>query len=322
MSDGRRDGRDERTGTQVPGDGASAVVPDDDVTADVPADDPFTGEELGLALRARILVEYVTFGYGVHHLLRVVVLQFAVLFLDVGLLEFVGNRVTPDRRWLATATLLAATVAFLVILVVLVWRMGQRSLGPRFHRPVHLAGSVCGYVVASGLSFGFGYATLGYPAGAGDAASAAGLLSSTLVVLVFATFIAIGYHRQVDATDHPRVDDVSRTVRGWLGALSWPDHEPNSLERERTYEAFLRRTDEVATLLADARTVEGRRLAAEFDAWREQFEAHATLSQERVVRGSDDGALESERLAAEHEAFVSLRRRLAAVAGVDDEHPG
>jgi len=286
-----------------------------------------TGDETGVEYdpesggRVQFLLEYVTFGYGVHHLVKVVFVQFVMLFLDVRLLGYVHLAVLPHEGVFGTAMWLAAAVAFLAILIVLVRQMGRRTLAPRFHRPVHLLGSVCGYLVASGLSFGFGYLTLVVPTSA--AASSTNQIPATLVVLVFAAFIAIGYHGQVDAADHPRSEDIVETVNRWLDALSWPDEKQQSLDRERAYEEFLERTDEVETLLANARTSEGERLAADFGAWREQFAEHAALSQERVVDGTDEsGAPESERLAAEHEAFRSLRRRLEAVAEATDERAG
>ena len=269
----------------------------------------------GLARRA---FEYVTFGYGPYHLLKAVVLQFVILFLDVRLTDYVQPGFVPGRRGFVTVTWILAVVAFVGVLVVLVRQMGRRTLAPRFHRPSHLAASVCGYVAISGLSFGFGYATLVVPVRGSPALTPAVAFPGTLLSLVFAAFIAIGYHAQVDAIDHPHSEDITHAVVCWFDAISWVEPGTDSLARERAYEEFATRTDELAEVLAHATTIDGRRLQADFRDWRDQFGAHSMLSRETIVRGdAGGGALESTRLDAEHEEFRDLQRRLAVVAGLE-----
>lgn len=266
--------------------------------------------------RVRFCLEYVTFGYGLHHLLRVVLLQFAVLFLDVDLLAYTRRAAGPGRETVVTVTWLLASLVFLGILATLVRQMGRRSLTPRFHRRRHLAGSVVGYLLASGFSFLFGYATFVMPAAGGVDPTVAHLLPGWLLTVVFATFIAIGYHAQVAVTDHPTAHAITDAVVGWLDSLSWVDEDADSLARAEAYEAFEERTDALAETLTDARTIEARRLEADFRSWRERFSTRSRLSQELLVQGRtvEEGP-ESERLAAEHAAFVDLRRRLVAIAG-------
>jgi len=264
--------------------------------------------------RARIFLEYVTFGYGIHHLLKVVLFQFAVLFLDVGLLDYTTPAASTSRPPLVTLTWTVASLVFLGVLATLVRQIGRRTLTPRFHRPSHIAGSVLGYLFASGFSFLFGYVTFVLPGRGVDAPLLPAVLPSWLLVVVFATFIAIGYHAQVSVTDHPSVHDIGEVVESWLDALTWVDEAPDSLDREDAYAEFEARSGDLAELLRHARTVEGRQLAADYHAWMARFETRSMLSREVLIEGRDDDVPESERLAAEHEAFLSLRRRLAAIA--------
>lgn len=269
--------------------------------------------------RGQILLEYVTFGYGAHHLLKAVVLQFVILFLDAGLFEYTTQTGAFAEQWVVAVVWLLASLVFCCILVVLVRRIGRRTLAPRFHRPRHVVGSVAGYLMASGLSFAFGYLTFVYPRRSVEGLSVPDLLPGTLLVLVFATFVAIGYHEQVDVTDHPTPTAIRETIDAWLDALSWIERDTDSLARENAYEEFTARTDRLATLLSHAHTVEGRELAADFQQWRQQFETHSMLSKELIVEGrAADDAPESERLAAEHERLRQLRARLVVVAESTD----
>ncbi len=272
-----------------------------------------------LSRRGQILLEYVTFGHGVHHLLKAVVLQFVILFLDAGLFEYTTRTGAFVGQWVVPVVWLLATLVFCCILVVLVRRIGRRTLAPRFHRPRHVVGSVAGHLTASGLSFAFGYLTFVYPRRPVEGLSVPDLLPGTLLVLVFATFVAIGYHEQVDVTDHPRPTVIRETIDAWLDALSWIQRDTDSLARENAYEEFRARTDRLATLLSYAHTVEGRELAADFRQWHTQFETHSMLSKELIVEGqAEDDAPESERLAAEHERLRRLRARLVVVAESTD----
>lgn len=262
-------------------------------------------------------LEYVTFGYGVHHLLKVVLLQFVVLFLDVDLLAYTRRTAASTRPWYVTVTWVVASVVFLAILTMLVRRIGRRSLTPRFHRTPHLVASVVGYLVASGLSFLFGYVTFVVPVRE-DPLALPAVLPSWLLTVVFATFIAIGYHAQVALTDQPPVHVVTDAVVGWLDAVAWVEAEPNSLARDEEYAEFVERSEELRTILSVARTAEGRRLERDFQEWCERFETRSMLSRELVVEGqSAEVEPENDRLAAEHEEFIDLRRQLTAIAGVE-----
>lgn len=267
--------------------------------------------------RVQHYLEYVTFGYGVHHLLKVVLLQFAVLFLDVDLLAYTRRAAAPGRADYVTVTWLLASFGFLGILATLVRQVGRRTLTPRFHRRRHLLGSVAGYLLASGISFLFGYVTFVLPGADGLDPTVSYLLPGWLLTVVFATFVAIGYHAQVAATDHPTAHAITDAVVGWLDSLDWVEEDPNSLARAEAYEAFQARTDDLEALLTEARTVEARRLEADFREWRERFETRSRLSQRLVVEGRTDGP-GSDRLAAEHEVFLDLRRRLGTLAGVEE----
>lgn len=270
------------------------------------------------ARRGRILLEYVTFGYGIHHLLKVLLLQFVMLFLDVRIL---ANKVAtsgPMSGHLVTITWLFASIVFLTILAVLVRQIGRRTLAPRYHRRIDITASVVGYLFAAGLSFAFGYVTFILPTRGVGQPALPSMLHSWLLVVMLATFIAIGYHAQVSDTANPGTRAIRDTIGQWLDSLSWVEEAPDSLRREDAYEEFDARTADLERLLSHARTVEARELEADFVAWRESFETRSTLSQELVVQGpADDDGPESARLAGEHESFVDLRRRLAAVARSD-----
>lgn len=309
MNDGSRPG--------VP-DGASEVQGETDPAPRGAAGHTRVHRRLGDWIR--FTLEYVTFGYSVHHLLKVAMLQFALLFLDVDLLGYTRRMAPPDRPWFVTATWAATSTVFLLVLVALVRQIGRRTLTPRFHRRLHLTGSIVGYLLASGLAFGFGYVTFLLPNHEVDPLTVADLLPVWLLTVVFATFIAIGYHAQIALADHPSAQTITDVVVGWLDSLAWVEDPPNSLARERAYERFVKRTDEIQDLLTHARTIEARRLELDVAAWRDRFEAHSMLSRALVIEGhTDSDGPESSRLAAEREAFVDLRRRLEGLVEDGEE---
>lgn len=261
----------------------------------------------------RISLEYVTFGQGSHYLLQVVVLQFVALFLDVGLVEYLDHG-RSERPIAVTVAWTAATLAFCCILATLVRQMGRRTLAPRFHRPIHLVGSVSGYLLAASASFAFGYATIVVPIREPMALHVPDLLPGTMLAVFFATLIAVGYHSQMNGADRPRREEIFETIAAWIATTSWVDPDVNPLERRERYEAFLVYTVEVADLLGRAQTVEGKDLEADFRDWFDRFEAHSMQSQAMVIRGELEH-LSSDRLAAEHRSFVDLRNRLKSLVG-------
>lgn len=288
-----------------------------DTPLDTAHDAPGTVDTPGEPTTIQYILEYLTFGHSVHYLLKVLVLQFAVLFLDIDVVTYTASDIPAGRQHVVAPLFLGAALLFLGMLVVLVRRMGRRTLAPRFHTRRHIAAAVLAYLAASGLAYGLGYLVIIWPSNPTDP-TIPELVPGGLLVFVFAAFIAVGYHGQVDDADHPRAGDITDEVAAWLDTLDWVEEPPHSLARANAYREFVTRTDELATMLTESRTYEGRRLGAEFHAFRATLACHSMLSREMVIRGTvADGTLQSERLTREHEAFDELRDDLATIAGVD-----
>lgn len=313
MSDPSRPGQDGDAGTRIRDGAGRRGIGANDETAGRSRVHPRDAGRVDPAL------EYVTFGYSVHHLLKVVLIQFFLLFLDVKLIGYARYLDAGTNRGLVvTGTWLAASIVFLAVLVALVRQIGRRTLTPRFHDPVHIGISIASYLITSGLSFAFGYVTFLLPGRRLPPMTPGVVLPGWLFTVMFATFIAIGYHAQVAVTDAPSVQTITDVIGDWLDSLAWVHEPPDSLARERAYDRFVERSDDLEELLTNARTLGGRRLEVEFVEWRERFENRSMLSREQIIEGrSVEDGLESARLATEHAAFEDLRTRLESLVETD-----
>lgn len=256
------------------------------------------------------LIDHVTFGYGAHFLLEVLLLQFAAVFLTFLFSSSLPVQVeNPD---LFTVAYAAATVVFLGILTLFTAKMGKRTFSPVLHRRRRLFISALGYLIASGIVVGAGYLLLILATTGGTVIGRLDYVFSSMLTALFAAVLAVGYHAQV-VDDQPGRDTTVETITAWQDSLLWVDEEDRSHAKQEAYDEFMDRMDDLSDLLSHAKTVDGQQLRSDFEAWRHNFDTHNELSKETIIKGQ--GENKNEQLAEEHQELQAIRRRLRVIAG-------
>jgi hypothetical protein len=255
-------------------------------------------------------MDHVTFGHGAHFLVQVLLLQFAAVFLTFqfsnSLLVEIAN---PD---LFTNAYAAATAVFLVILGLFTAKMGKRTFAPVLHKRRRLVVSVLGYLVASGIVIGAGYLLLILATAGGTAIDRLDYVFTAMLTALFAAVLGVGYHAQV-VDDQPSRDTIVDTITAWEASLSWVDEDDPSRAKQEAFQEFEDRMDDLSSVLSNAKTVHGKQLRDDFEAWRDDFADHSELSKETIIKGQ--GENKNEQLEQEHQDFESIRRRLRVIAG-------
>lgn len=256
------------------------------------------------------LTDHVTFGHGAHFLLQVLLLEFASVFLTFqfsnSLLVQISN---PDLFIGAYAT---ASAIFLGILILFATKMRKRTFAPPLQQPRRLAVSVLGYLAASGVVITFGYLLLILATTGGTGIGRLDYVISVMLTTLFAALLAVGYHARV-VDKQPARDTITETITAWQDSLAWVNEDDRSHAKQDEYDEFTDRMDALSDLLSDAKTVHGKQLRDDFEAWRDDFETHSGLSKETIIKGQ--GENKNERLEQEHQELESIRRRLWIIAG-------
>lgn len=261
----------------------------------------------------RSLVDHVTFGYGVHFLLEVLLLQFAAVFLTFQFSSSLLVQISNPDLFIGAYT--GASMVFLGILLLFTAKMRKRTFSPPLHSRSRLTVSVLGYLVASGVVILFGYLLLILATQGGSGIGRLDYVFSGMLTALFAALLAVGYHARV-VSDRPDRDTIIETITMWEDSFSWVDEDERSNAKQEAFEEFVEYMDDLSDLLSSAKTVHGRRLRGDFEDWRDNFEAHSELSKETIIRGQ--GENKNERLEQEHQELESIRRRLRAISGVQE----
>ncbi|WP_152419160.1 hypothetical protein [Natrinema gari] len=260
--------------------------------------------------KIRFAIEHITFGYGVHYLLQVLLLQFASLFLSF---QFSKDLVLEvEKKSLFMIVYSGASVIFVLILLLFVKRMSERTLSPKLHRKSNILVSAAGYFLASGVIVVFGYVILIHATSRGTGIGALDYVFSVMLTALFATLLAVGYHARV-VDDQPDRDRIINTISKWEESFSWVEYEEGTEGRKSTREEFGSSLEEISDLLSMAKTKDGRELKDEFESWRSSFEQHSQLSKETIIRGQQNKG--NERLEQEHKQLEEIRDQFQVIKG-------
>ena len=259
---------------------------------------------------ATFLTDHVTFGYGIHFLLEVLLLQFASIFLTFQFSNSLLIQISNQNLFIGSYV--CASLVFFAVLILFTSKMRKRTFSPKLHSYTHLTISIFGYLVASGVTIVFGYLLL-ILATAG--VSGIGLLDyvfSGMLTTLFAALMAVGYHARV-FDDRPDREEIVKTINEWESSLSWIDEDDRSNAKQDAYNDFENQTGDLVELLSSAKTSEGKELQSDFHSWKSRFDSHSKLSKETIIKGQQEN--KNERLEREHRDLESLRRRLRIIAG-------
>lgn len=256
------------------------------------------------------VLDHITFGHGIHFLLEVLLLQFATVFLTFQFSNSLLVEISNPNLFIGAYA--GATAVFLGVLILFTAKMRKRTFSPPLHARHRIAVSMIGYLAVSGVVMIFGYVLLVLATTGGTGFSRLDWVFSAMLTTLFAALLAVGYHSRVSGKQPDR-DTITETITAWQDSLSWVDEDDRDHAKQQAYEEFNELTNELSELLSKAKTVHGKQLREEFQAWRAEFEGHSELSKETIIKGQ--GENRNENLHQAHQELESIRRRLRIIAG-------
>lgn len=255
--------------------------------------------------KVRLFIDHITFGFGTHFLLEVLLLQFASVFVTFQFSRSLLIEVTNTSLFVWTYSV--SSIVFLLILFTFVSKMGKRTLSPSLHKWTHIPISAVGYLAGSGIVILFGYILLIIATAGNRQITQLDWIFSTMLTTLFAALLAVGYHSRV-VDDLPTNNEIQRQVREWDESISWVYEDDRENRKQDAFRDFNSKMDELSALLSRAKTVEGRELNERFESWRTDFETHNPLSKETVIKGQGDN--KNRQLEREHLELEALRQEL------------
>lgn len=256
------------------------------------------------------LIDHITFGHGIHLFLQVLLLEFASVFLTFQFSSSLLLQISNPNFFIGVYT--ATSVIFLGILIMFTAKMRKRTFSPPLQQGRRLAISILGYIAASGVVITFGYLLLILATTGRTGIDRLDYVFSVMLTTLFAALLAVGYHARV-VDKQPDRETITGTVTAWQNSLAWVNEDDRSHAKQDAYDEFTDRMNDLSELLSNAKTVHGRQLRRDFEAWRDDFETHSELSKETIIKGQ--GENKNERLEQEHQKLESIQRRLRIIAG-------
>jgi glucan phosphoethanolaminetransferase (alkaline phosphatase superfamily) len=251
--------------------------------------------------------EYVTFGLGIHYLLKAVIIQFVALLLTYQFARPLSINVSSPNLFIVIYT--AISVAFLVITFIFTRNICRRSISPKMHsmRAVlistslyHLVAAavvICGYILLIVAVSGPSYINI------------LDLFLSLLFTTAFAAILTVGYHDELDDR-LPTVESLEDTIDEWIENTAWVNEEDNSQAQRDRLNAFEDSCTELRGIFSKANTRAGNQLSGEFEAWVSSFKDHNGQAKELVIQGQKHNKGTNPKLQMEHEEFERLKSRL------------
>lgn len=269
----------------------------------------------GWAQQLRVALEYLTFGRPARLLIRVWALQIIILMGDAAVIRsihpyFMGVFNPADLLELY----LAATMVCIATVVGFVFKMGELTYAPRFHRPRHLVVSAGGYLALSSTVVLLAMAARDLTPNVASAGPAVDVALAAMTSAFLAALLSMASFAQFRLTGPPERKRTKHVIGEWLDAIDWSGKPTGAQSKKRRYLAFEERTETVQSLLNRAVTTEGRRIHDDFQAWYEQFRSYSLLTRERIV----DGDVRNPELQAQHDELRRLAEELDIMADRPD----
>lgn len=267
---------------------------------------------IGRPNRLQRVAEHLTFGLRIHYLLKVVILQFSTLYLTYLFAYPLSIPVTDDVLFQVGYSTVA--IVFLVIVVVFIRNLCLRSLDPKFHRRTHIIASVGSYLFVSGVTVTLGYLLLIVLSTGSSSLTSADWVLGGFFMTASSSLLAVGYHERLESVDHPKQAEIRRLISEWNDTMVWAELDDSSFKKEKQRDEFEHYSEQLCDLLANAKTVDGKQLATDFEEWWNTFQRHEPLGKEIVINGQCDDGTKNERLQSEHRALMNIQRQLRTVA--------
>jgi hypothetical protein len=251
--------------------------------------------------------EYITFGLGIHYLLKAIIIQFVALLLTYQFARPLSISVSSPNLFIAIYT--AISVAFLVVTFLFSRNMCRRSISPKMHSKTAVLISTILYHIVAAAVVVSGYTLLVVAVSGPSQINVLDVFLSLLFTTAFAAILTVGYHEELD--DHlPSVETLEDTIEDWIDNTDWVDEEDNSQSQRDRLNAFEDGCNELKSVFSSANTQAGKQLAEEFEAWISDFEDHNGQAKELVIQGQKHNKGSNRELQTEHEEFERLKSRL------------
>lgn len=253
------------------------------------------------------IFEYVTFGLGIHYLLKAIIVQFVALLLTFQFARPLTISVSRPNLFIIIYT--AISLAFLVVTFLFSRNMCRRSISPEMHKMRAAVISTLLYHLVAATIVISGYTLLIVAVRGTGQINILDLFLSLLFTTAFAAILTVGYHDEFE--DHmPAVETLEGTIDDWIENTKWVYEEDNSQAQRDRLDAFEDSCDEIRAILSNANTQAGKQLAEEFEAWVSNFKRHSGQAKELVIQGQKHIKPANRELQMEHQEFHRLKSRL------------
>lgn len=253
------------------------------------------------------IFEYVTFGVGIHYLLKAIIVQFVALLLTYQFARPLSISVSKPNLFIIIYTTIS--LAFLVVTFLFSRNMCRRSISPEMHNMTAVLISTVLYHLVAAAVVTSGYTLLIVAVRGIRQINILDLFLSLLFTTAFAAILTVGYHDELD-DQLPAVETLVDTIDDWIENTSWVDEEDNSQTQQDRLNAFEDNCDEIGEIFSNANTQAGKQLAQEFEAWVSSFKGHNGQAKELVIQGQKHNKATNQELQTEHEEFDRLKSRL------------
>ncbi|WP_257299374.1 hypothetical protein [Haloarchaeobius sp. FL176] len=253
------------------------------------------------------LHEYVTFGLGIHYVLKAIIIQFVALLLTYQFARPLTISVSKPPLFIGIYT--AISVIFVVITFLFARNMCKRSISPQMHNLTAVLLSTLLYHLIAAAVVASGYTLLIVAVSGLSQINTLDIFLSLLFTTAFAAILTVGYHDELD-DQLPAVEYLEDTVEDWVGNTAWVEKEDNTQAQRDQLNAFEDSCDELNDIFSNARTEAGNVFAEEFDTWVSSFKGHNGQAKELVIKGQKHNKGRNQELRTEHEEFQRIKSRL------------
>lgn len=251
--------------------------------------------------------EYVTFGLGIHYLLKAIIIQFVALLLTYQFARPLSITVSSPN--LFTIIYTAISVTFLAVTFLFSRNTCRRSISPKMHSMTTVLISTGLYHLVAAAVVISGYILLIVAVSGPSQINILDLFLSLLFITAFAAILTVGYHDELDDR-LPTVEFLEDTIDDWIENTAWVDEEDNSQAQRDRLSAFEDSCTEMREIFSNANTRAGNQLSEEFEAWVSSFKGHNGQAKELVIQGQKHNKGSNPELRMEHEEFERLKSRL------------
>lgn len=253
------------------------------------------------------LHEYITFGLGVHYVLKAVIIQFVALLLTYQFARPLTISVSKPNLFIVIYT--AISLMFVTVTFLFTRNMCRRSISPKMHSRIAVFLSTALYHLVAAAVVVSGYTLLIVAVSGPNQITTLDIFLSLLFTTAFASILTVGYHDELD--DHlPAVERLEETIEEWIENTAWVEEEDNTKAQRDGLKAFEESSNELESIFSNAHTQAGKQLSEEFGSWVSSFKQHNGQAKELVIEGQKHNKGSNQELRTEHEEFRRIKSRL------------